>query len=147
MKSQYNQFSATFPNASYYVNRKEYDSALEIGTPSYFPEKLVFLESHDKVVWLEDSGTIDGYIEYWTSSGHSPFHLVFKIIAQDETYFFGGDDAPQLNQMKSKYIAKYDHDGKKAMLNRQSWWGTGTNEGWTFLFYHDIATPLFKQLH
>jgi hypothetical protein len=67
---------------------------------------------------------------------------VFWIEGDGETIFFGGDEAPQLHQMKSRFVAKYDHDGKKAMELRQKWWQEGN--GWTFLFYHDIKTPFLK---
>jgi hypothetical protein len=55
--------------------------------------------------------------------------------------FFGGDDAPQLNQMRSRFVAKYDFDGKKCMELRHRWWQQGSAEGWTFLFYHDVTHP------
>jgi hypothetical protein len=35
-------------------------------------------------------------------------------------FFFGGDDAPQLQQMKHRFVAKYDFDGKKAMELRRT---------------------------
>ena len=56
-------------------------------------------------------------------------------------FFFGGDDAPQLQQMKIKYKTKYDYDPDKAMQLRQQWWEQGGREGWKFLFYHDIKMP------
>jgi hypothetical protein len=31
------------------------------------------------------------------------------------------------------------------MQLRQQWWEQGEKEGWTFLFYHDIKTPVYKQ--
>ena len=58
--------------------------------------------------------------------------------------FFGGDIAPQYQQMKYKFIAKYDYDGKLCMELRQKWWQQGELEKWTFLFYHDIKTPVFS---
>jgi hypothetical protein len=69
---------------------------------------------------------------------------VFWIVDGGETTFFGGDVAPQLQQMKSRFVAKYDYDGKLAMELRQEWWSKGQEEGWTFLFYHDVKTPVFK---
>jgi hypothetical protein len=45
--------------------------------------------------------------------------------------------------MKSRFVAKYDYDGKLAMELRQEWWRKGQEEGWTFLFYHDVKTPVF----
>ena len=62
----------------------------------------------------------------------------------EEIIFFGGDEAPQLHQMKSRLAAKYDFDGKKAMELRQQWWEDGQEEGWTFLFYHDTKTPFLE---
>jgi len=46
--------------------------------------------------------------------------------------------------MKNKFIAKYDYDGKLCMELRQQWWQQAQDEHWTFLFYHDIATPVLK---
>ena len=50
-----------------------------------------------------------------------------------EKIFFGGDEAPQLKQMKIKYVAKYDYDGKKAMALREQYAEQGRKEGWQFL--------------
>lgn len=84
---------------------------------------------------------IGDYIHYKVTGAHSPFHQVFWIKENNETIFFGADDAPQLQQMKHRFVAKYDYDGKKAMELRREWWEEGQKEGWTFLFYHDIKTP------
>jgi len=46
--------------------------------------------------------------------------------------------------MKSKFVAKYDYDGKKCMELRQQWWQEGKENKWTFLFYHDIQHPIWK---
>jgi hypothetical protein len=46
--------------------------------------------------------------------------------------------------MKSRFVAKYDANGKRAMELRQEWWAKGKEAGWTFLFYHDIRTPFVK---
>ncbi len=62
---------------------------------------------------------IDDYIHYEITGAHSPHHQVFWIKENEETIFFGGDDAPQLQQMKHRFVAKYDFDGKKAMELRQ----------------------------
>ena len=91
---------------------------------------------------LNGSGTIDNYIRYECTGAHSPFHQVFWISEGNEIVFFGGDDAPQLQQMKSRFVAKYDYDGKKSMELRQQWWAQGRQEHWTFLFYHDVKNPM-----
>jgi len=135
-------FNVSFPNATYYVQKKELEFAFEKGAPSFVPQELEVFKNMEKLVLVDGEGVIDNNIRYALSGGHSPFHQVFWIEEGGATVFFGGDEAPQLHQMKSRFIAKYDHDGKKAMELRQKWWEEG--KGWTFLFYHDIKTPYLK---
>jgi len=104
----------SFPYATYYVQKREFDLALTNPTASYIKEQFDFLADFSKVVWLtDDQGIID-------------------------------DSIPQLQQLKSKFVAKYDMDGKLAMEWRQKWWEQGQEEGWQFAFYHDIKDPLYK---
>ncbi len=139
-----NRYFLSFPSATYYIQQKELEFALEKGLPSYIPEEIEILEDADNVVFLEGNGTIDGYIHYELTGAHSPYHQVYTIKEDNEIIFFGADDAPQLSQMKNKFIAKYDYDGKKCMELRQEWWQKGQQEGWTFLFYHDVKNPVWK---
>lgn len=145
VKDRLGNFSIAFPNATYYLQRKEMEFAMDTGFPSFMTEEISALQDAPNVTWLDGDGEIEGYIYYEVTSAHSPFHQVFRIKENNETLFFGSDDAPQLQQMKSKFIAKYDYDGKKCMQLRQQWWEQGRKEGWTFMFYHDIKTPYWKQ--
>lgn len=137
-------YSLAFPNATYFLQRKEMEFAMDTGFPSFMTEEISVLQDSPNVQWLDGEGKIDGYISYWLSSGHSPYHQVFLIEEGGEKIFFGGDEAPQLGQMKRKFVAKYDYDGRKAQQLREQWWEEGRKDGWTFLFYHDIKTPYFK---
>ena len=134
---------AAFPKAKYYVQQRELEYAVEKGFPSYEPESFAFLNSFANLIKLEGNGKIDDYIRYELTGGHCPFHQVFHLEEDGQHFFFGGDVAPQLNQMKRRVMAKYDYDGRKCMELRQQWWEKGQQEKWTFLFYHDIKTPVF----
>ena len=133
----------TFPNADYYIYGPEAEFALKIGKPSYYPHDLEPILTTDRVKWLNgETGIIDDYITYRHSGGHSPQHIVYLLDDGTDKVFFGGDEAPQLKQMKMKYVAKYDFDGKRAMELREQYGEEGRKEGWQFLFYHDIKTPV-----
>lgn len=133
-----------FPQAMYYVQQRELDFAFQKGLPSFIPDELNALKASPQVTWLmEDEGIIDDYIRYKVTGAHSPLHQVFWISENQEIIFFGADDAPQLHQMKHRFVAKYDFDGKKAMELRKEWWERGEKENWTFLFYHDIKMPIY----
>ncbi|HEX7904643.1 MAG TPA: MBL fold metallo-hydrolase [Chitinophagaceae bacterium] len=134
----------SFHNATYYVQRNELSFAFQKGFPSYITEELNCLQHNEQVVLLEGNGMIDDYIQYEITGAHSPQHQVFWIKEEGEIIFFGADDAPQLQQMKHRFAAKYDYDGKKAMHLRQQWWEKGEREKWTFLFYHDVKNPVYK---
>jgi glyoxylase-like metal-dependent hydrolase (beta-lactamase superfamily II) len=135
----------TFPNADYYIYRPEADFALETGYPSYYTDQVESLLATGQVKWLDgEKGMIDDYISFTHSGGHCPQHIVFLVDDGDDKIFFGGDEAPQLKQMKIKYVAKYDFDGKKAMMLREQYAEQGRKEDWQFLFYHDVKTPTAK---
>ncbi len=133
----------SFPNATYYVQQQELAFAFNKGFPSFITEELECLRNNEQVQLLDGNGVIDNYIEYSITSGHSLYHQVFWIREEGKTIFFGGDEAPQLQQMKHRFVAKYDYDGKKAMELRQQWWQQGEKGNWSFLFYHDVKNPVW----
>ena len=134
----------SFENATYYINKQEWDFAFQKGFPSYVTEDFLCLDGNKQLQFIEGVGTIDDYIHHQMTGAHSPYHQVFMIEEMDEKIFFGGDVAPQLQQMKNRFKAKYDYDGAKAMELRMQWWLEGEKEKWTFLFYHDIKYPIYK---
>jgi len=131
----------TFPNAYHYINQSELAFAQSGKSSSYDPSYFSYLSNNEKVIQTEGDGQITDQISFKMSSGHSPFHQVFWIADKDQVTFFGGDEAPQLQQMRTRFVAKYDANGKRAMELRQQWWLEGGEQHWTFLFYHDIKSP------
>ena len=132
----------SFPNSTYYISALEFAFGLEKGYPSYTTEDFELLRNHPQVEWLDERGSIAGYIDYEVVGGHCPYHLSYLIRGEYQTIFFGGDVAPQFKQMKTRYVAKYDFDGQKAMELRQQFAEKGKQEDWIFLFYHDVGHPV-----
>lgn len=133
-----------FPNARYFVHRDELHYALQHAGKSYTVPDFDILENSPQLELLDDAGTIDGIIQYEKTGAHSKYHTVFWISEGSNKVFFGADVAPQLQQMKRRFVAKYDFDGKKSMELRAEWWERGKQEFWTFTFYHDIKTPTYR---
>jgi glyoxylase-like metal-dependent hydrolase (beta-lactamase superfamily II) len=141
-----NERFISFPYATYYCQRREFELAMSKDSASYQPEYVRILEEYSGVKWLDqDQGWINENIHFELSAGHSRFHQVFSIQEKGKTIFFGGDEAPQLQQLKNKFIAKYDLDGRRAMELRKKWWEEAATDHRTFLFYHDIQTPLYAR--
>jgi glyoxylase-like metal-dependent hydrolase (beta-lactamase superfamily II) len=142
--AQPNKRIVSFENATYFVNKNEWEYAIKKEGSSYTKNDFLLLEKNMRVNFTEGNGVIDDYITYEVTGAHCPFHQVFKIVEDDKIIFFGGDVAPQLHQMKSRFKAKYDYDGAAALELRQKWWQQGEKENWTFLFYHDIKYPTYS---
>lgn len=141
----YGQVHPTFPNAQYCIYRPEAKFAVEKGAPSYNPIDVAHLLGLENILWLDgESGDIDAYIHFTHSGAHCPQHIVYLIDDGEQKIFFGGDEAPQYKQIKTKYIAKYDFDGRKAMELREQYANRGRAENWQLLFYHDVKTPISK---
>lgn len=139
-----NKKIVSFENATYFINKNEWNFALEKGFPSYHKDDFLLLEKSGKLRYTEGDGVIEDYIYYELTGAHTPFHQAFKVIEDDQVICFGGDVAPQLYQMKNRFKAKYDFDGEKAMQLRQHWRALGEERKWEFLFYHDIKYPSYN---
>jgi len=137
--------TTAFKNATYYIYRNELDFALSGKSSSYVPSQYEHIRSSSQLSLLEGIGEeIKPGIYFQHTGAHSPEHIVFRLVEDGQIFFFGGDVAPQLQQMKNKFIAKYDYDGRKSMQLRSAWWERGKSEHWTFMFYHDIKFPTYK---
>lgn len=132
----------SFPNAIYYINEHEWNFAFQKGLPTYKVDDFLILKNSAQLQLINGNGFIDNYIEYEVTGAHSPFHQVFKIKEGGEIVFFGGDVAPQLQQLNNRFKAKYDYNGEKAMQLRSLWRREGAEKKWMFLFYHDIKSPV-----
>ncbi|SEA31185.1 Glyoxylase, beta-lactamase superfamily II [Arachidicoccus rhizosphaerae] len=135
--------SLAFPEATYYLQAKELEYGLSGENPSYHAAQFEILKNHPKVVLLDGDGILDDYITYQVTGAHSKYHQVFWFKEAGQTIFFGADDAPQLGQMRNRFVAKYDYDGRKCMELRKQWWAEGEAGKWTFLFYHDVKSPTY----
>ncbi|MEY2828599.1 MAG: hypothetical protein RIQ33_457 [Bacteroidota bacterium] len=137
-----NQYSTAFKKATYYIQKNEWDYAYQNIGKSYELHVLEVLKNSNQIEFLDDEqGFIDHCIEYRICGAHTPFHQIFIISTNNKKYFFGGDVAPQLMQMKRKFIAKYDFDGRLAAQLRIDFANEGVKNNYTFLFYHDIKYP------
>ena len=134
----------TFENATFHINKNEYNFAIDPANDlSYDTAKVVELKNQATIQWFEN-GNVLGFMDYEEDGGHCPHHTSLLIHLKGGPYFFGGDVAPQLKQLKFRYIAKYDFDGKRSQELRTEYAKRGKEDDWTFLFYHDVKLPMSK---
>src|SRR5690606_14898939 len=103
----------TFPNATYILQRGEWEQARIDKADSYESDHLEILNGTENLQLVDGDGSIDSFIHFELSGGHSEFHQVFKVEAYNKLFFYGGDEWPEPEQALKRFAAKYDFDGRK----------------------------------
>lgn len=133
-----------FPDAEYYVQRGELETALTRSSKSYNQEALEQMRRYGNLNLLDGNGSIAPGIRYELTGAHCEFHQVFILEENGEIVFFGGDVLPEPIQLVRNFIAKYDLDGRKAMELRKQYGQLAVEQDWTCLFYHADAKSIGK---
>ncbi|MGF1923884.1 MAG: MBL fold metallo-hydrolase [Bacteroidia bacterium] len=126
----------SFPNATYVVQRGEWETAFTSTSSSYHTEIFEFLQRNAQLSFVEGSGHLTDQISYELTGAHCPYHQVFLIVDEGDQVFFGGDVLPEPEELIRKFIAKYDFDGRKAMELRDEFGKKAVEGRWKCLFYH-----------
>lgn len=141
-----NGFVQMFPNATIYIQKREYDYAIsQTESHSYNQELLQAIKKLPNIFWLnEDTGKITPNISFEVTGGHTAFHQVFWYKNEDNIYFFGGDNLPNRSYLKRPIAYKTDFDGKKAREYRKIWEQKAIDEEWIIMLYHDMRIPFLE---
>lgn len=146
MKKMNDVYQSNFPNATIYIQKREFDFALsQTEVKSYDHGLLLSLKDLPNIVWMEeDHGFITDNVEYQVTGGHSPFHQVFWFRENEEIYFFGGDNLPTKGFVDNFVAFKTDYDGKLACDYRKKWMKIALEENWKIMLYHDTKRDFLE---
>lgn len=131
-----NSMSLSFPNATYVIQRGEWEGAFTNSSSSYRTEIFDFLQRNAQLSFVEDSGDFLPQIKHILTGAHTPCHQAWLLDDGENKVFFGGDVLPEPEELLRKFIAKYDYDGRKAMELREEFGKQAVSENWKCLFYH-----------
>ncbi|MCD0487889.1 MBL fold metallo-hydrolase [Pedobacter sp. MC2016-14] len=131
-----NLMSLSFPNATYVIQRGEWESAFTNTSSSYRTEIFDFLQRNAQLAFVEDTGDFTPQIRHELTGAHTPYHQAWLLDDGQDKVFFGGDVLPEPGELLRKFIAKYDYDGRKAMELREAYGKQAAIENWNCLFYH-----------
>lgn len=130
------EMKLSFPNATYVIQRGEWEEAFSSTSSSYHTDIFDYLQRNAQLKFIEGSGKLTDEISYEFTGAHCPNHQVFLIEDGADKVFFGGDVLPEPEELIRKFIAKYDFDGRKAMELREEFGERAVAENWKCLFYH-----------
>lgn len=131
-----NGMGLSFPNATYVIQRGEWEMAFTSTSSSYRTEIFDFLQRNAQLSFVDDSGDFMPGISHELTGAHTPNHQAWLLDDGVDKVFFGGDVLPEPEELLRKFIAKYDFDGRKAMELREEFGKRAAAEKWNCLFYH-----------
>ena len=103
---------ATFPNAQYYIQRGEFDAAMqpnERTRGSYLPDNYQPLGETGQLQLVEAEQQITDEVAIVPAPGHTPDHVAVVISSGGETAIFVGDIAQHNVQLeRAPWIAAFD---------------------------------------
>lgn len=138
--------SATLPNAKIYVQKSEWDAALQSLNKSatsrgmgYEPDDLYRLVAENRFVFLErEHKEIVKGITVIRTGGHTPGHQVVRIRSGKETAFYCGDLIPNENHLNHYAMNKVDTDSTKARKAKMFLMQQAYRDHASLLFYHSV---------
>lgn len=136
----------TFPNATYFVQKKEWEYALSqqevpknlLGA-DYLLDDLYRLVADDRFEFLNVDCTeiVDGIKVLWTG-GHTPGHQVARIEDQGKTAYYLGDLLPSENHLNQYSMRQMDETPLQAKKMKVQLLRTAFEEKALLLFYHSL---------
>ncbi|MFQ5991205.1 MAG: MBL fold metallo-hydrolase, partial [Nitrospiraceae bacterium] len=130
----------TFPNAAYFVQRGEYDDAVnanERTKASYRRENLEPIQDCRRWEFVEGDTTLLPGISVVVTHGHTQHHQGVKVESEGKVAFFLGDLIPTASHLPLPYIMGYDLFPLQTLETKRWVLDLAFEEGWLLIFEHD----------
>ena len=137
--SENGEFVPTFPNAVYFAQKGEYETA-ENPDPrsraSYLPENWQALEKSGQLQLLNGTCEALSGIESIVTGGHTEHHSIIKLTTSDGIVAFLADLVPTPSHLKTPYVMGYDLFPKQTMQVKPKVLQQAFEERWLLIFEH-----------
>lgn len=128
-----------FPNAVYYVQKKEWDFAVnpnERTAASYLPENILPLDKNKQVRFLDGDGEIEEGIYCEITGGHTPSHQMVILESGGQKVCYVGDIMPTSSHIKLPYIMGFDTNPMDTLTAKKKLIAKALEENWLIVFPH-----------
>ena len=134
-----------FPNATYYVQREEWDFAThanERTRASYVPENFQPLFKAGMLKFLQGEEEVVPGISVLPLPGHTPGLQGVLLRGGGETALFPSDLIPTVAHLPIPYIMGYDVLPLTTLQTKKRVLPRALREGWRLFLVHEPATPI-----
>jgi glyoxylase-like metal-dependent hydrolase (beta-lactamase superfamily II) len=131
---------ATFSNAQYYVQKEQYEHALERNErdrASFLMENFEALRTAGQLELLEGPKRLFPGIELIVVGGHTPGQQLVKVSDGHQTLLYCADLIPTASHIPLPYIMAYDLFPMTTLEEKRRILPQAHSEGWILFFEHD----------
>jgi glyoxylase-like metal-dependent hydrolase (beta-lactamase superfamily II) len=132
-----------FPNANYYVQKKNYEWAVnpsEKDKGSYMKDNFEPLMQEGSLKFIEGEEQFDDGIEFMVINGHTFAQQLIKISDSANTILFCGDLFPTTSHIPLPYVMGYDLQPLVTIKEKKEVLRNAVEENWKLFFEHDPIT-------
>ena len=129
-----------FPNAKYYVQKKQYDWAINPSAKdkaSYINDNFVPLLDEGVLQFTSGDEQFDDEIRFIETNGHTFGQQLIKVSDSSKTILFCADLIPTSSHIPFPYIMGYDLQPMETLKEKTSILPLAAEENWKLFFGHD----------
>ncbi len=135
----------TFPNAKYFVQKKNYEWAMnpsERDRGSYLKNNFEPLMEEGVLTLIGGEETFDDEIEFVIVNGHTYAQQLIKISDSSNTILYCADLFPTTSHIPLPYVMAYDLQPLVTVEEKKRILAKAIKENWKIFFEHDPETAL-----
>ncbi len=137
----------TFPNAQYYVQKKNLEAAQKPNLrekASYYAANFQPLIDAGRLTLLDGPSEITPGITTWISNGHTQGHQMVHITDGKTTVIYCGDVVPTSSHVRLPWVMGYDLNPLLLIEEKNKYLGQAVKENAYLFFEHDPYCDLAK---
>ncbi len=139
-----------FPQATYYVQRRNYEWALSpsvLDRTSYMRDNFIPLEKSGQLQLIDGEKELFPGIELFVSHGHTPGQQMVLIRDRDKPLFFCADLCPSALHIPTTWISAFDLYPLTLIKEKEHIFVQAVRHNWQLIFPHDteIKAATLKQ--
>ena len=142
-KTENGKIIPTFPNATYYVQKKNYEWAMnpsDRDRGSYLKENFVPLFDEGVVKLINEGEKFDDEIDFLIVNGHTFAQQLLKITDSTNSILYCCDLFPTTSHIPIPYVMGYDLQPLLTVAEKKKILPTAIDENWKLFFEHDPDT-------
>jgi glyoxylase-like metal-dependent hydrolase (beta-lactamase superfamily II) len=142
---QNDQLSFTFPNASYHINKRHWETAIHPNArekASFLKENIEPLKESDAVKLIEDGHNFEDGFSTYMVNGHTIGQQLPLFSDGDRSLLFAADLLPTHVHLPLPWVMGYDMYPTETLLEKERFLNQASNENWFIYLEHDLEKEL-----